>query len=136
MKRDHSPVASSPHLSPTSPAEARRRRKRETEEEALLEEMVRTILMREGRVQGDQAEEQRGEVEAERGIPMDLLALWDKEEERRSAGRGRSPLPRAQAPPMFNDELWDHQWYMHDTRGSERMLPEINLHVSEAFRFG
>ena len=29
----------------------------------------------------------------------------------------------------FNDELWDHQWYLHDTRTNLRALPDISLHV-------
>ena len=29
----------------------------------------------------------------------------------------------------FNDELWDHQWYLHDTRTNLRGLPDISLHV-------
>ena len=40
----------------------------------------------------------------------------------------RPSKPEAQ-DETFNDELWDHQWYLHDTRTSLRALPDISLHV-------
>ena len=37
---------------------------------------------------------------------------------------------------MFNDELWDHQWYLHDTRYLTTSLPDISLHVEPVWRSG
>ncbi|CAB4064560.1 PCSK1 [Lepeophtheirus salmonis] len=64
-----------------------------------------------------------------RGINMDILRIWD--EERRSK---LEDLP-LQATFIFNDELWDHQWYMQDTR-SRSSLPAIHLNVLPVYEMG
>ena len=48
--------------------------------------------------------------DGERGIPPDLLELWD-EEDKKNAEKAGTFLPQ-QKRGMFNDNLWDHQWYM------------------------
>ena len=42
----------------------------------------------------------------------------------------------ARKDDMFNDELWDHQWYLHDTRYLTQDLPDISLHVENVWREG
>ncbi len=54
-------------------------------------------------------EEDEGEDDEDdagrRGIPMDLLRLWDEED-------GREDEDDVNKNRLFNDELWGHQWYM------------------------
>ena len=45
--------------------------------------------------------------EQERGIPPELLKMWDEEE----AKYGNRSLPNPNNR-IFNDLFWDHQWYM------------------------
>lgn len=75
--------------------EARIRMKRSIvdDKEGQLMEMVRRVA---------------GLAEMERGIPPKLLQLWDEEEE---ASQNEEAPPRPKNH-YFNDELWDHQWYM------------------------
>ena len=58
----------------------------------------------------DPADKKRSNDDGERGIPPDLLDLWD-EEDRKNAEKDGKALPQ-QKRGMFNDNLWDHQWYM------------------------
>ncbi len=51
----------------------------------------------------------RGESDDLRGIPADLLALWDAEEKR----NGKYNVEPANTNDnMFNDLQWKDQWYM------------------------
>ena len=69
-------------------------------------------------------------------IPEELVELWKEEEELErfpihssfNTHLLRPSKPEAQ-DETFNDELWDHQWYLHDTRTNLRALPDISLHV-------
>ena len=45
-----------------------------------------------------------------KSIPEELLELWNEEE---AYDHPEGPRRKDE---MFNDELWDHQWYLHDTR--------------------
>ena len=65
-----------------------------------------------------------------KSIPDELVKLWREEEE---LDRPARPPPRDEA---FNDELWDHQWYLHDTRTSTRGLPDLSLHLEAAWGLG
>ncbi|XP_023333546.1 neuroendocrine convertase 1 isoform X2 [Eurytemora carolleeae] len=65
----------------------------------------------------------------EKSIPAELLELWREEE-----NYNKPELPK-QKKELFNDELWDHQWYLHDTR-SQAGLPDISLHVVGAWSRG
>ena len=69
----------------------------------------------------------------ERGIPPELLALWDEEDKKNAEKAGKS-LPQ-QKFGLFNDKLWDHQWYMQDTR-MRSDLPSINLEIVPVFEMG
>ena len=51
------------------------------------------------------------EDDARRGIPPDLLAMWDEEEAAVKAKHGEAVAPKPK-DRLFNDLLWDHQWYM------------------------
>ena len=53
----------------------------------------------------------RGESWWSRAIPADLLALW-REEAELEAGRGGRRGPVQDREQLWNDELWDHQWYL------------------------
>ena len=46
-----------------------------------------------------------------RGIPPDLLQLWEEEEAAVKAKHGETAAPEPKER-LFNDLLWDHQWYM------------------------
>ncbi|KAI9560352.1 hypothetical protein GHT06_014369 [Daphnia sinensis] len=41
----------------------------------------------------------------------------------------------AKSRRLFNDELWDHQWYMHDTR-TKAALPRLDLNVLPVYDMG
>jgi len=66
-----------------------------------------------------------------KSIPENLLQLWKEEE-----AYDGVEIPE-QVYDMFNDELWDHQWYLHDTRARlDTGLPDISLHVVNAWKMG
>jgi len=65
-----------------------------------------------------------------KSIPQELLDLWKEEE---ALDNPKAPVAKDE---MFNDELWDHQWYLHDTRYLSQNLPDISLHVEEVWRKG
>ena len=46
-----------------------------------------------------------------RGIPPDLLQMWEEEEAAVKAKHGEPVAPKPEER-LFNDLLWDHQWYM------------------------
>ena len=50
-----------------------------------------------------------------RGIPPDLLQLWEEEEAAVKAKHGEAAAPEPKER-LFNDLLWDHQWYMVSQR--------------------
>jgi proprotein convertase subtilisin/kexin type 1 len=56
--------------------------------------------------------------------------LWKEEE---ALDNPEQPVPKDE---MFNDELWDHQWYLHDTRYLSKNLPDISLHVEAVWKKG
>eukprot|EP00095_Tigriopus_kingsejongensis_P012220 maker-scaffold528_size145933-snap-gene-0.25 protein:Tk12220 transcript:maker-scaffold528_size145933-snap-gene-0.25-mRNA-1 annotation:"prohormone convertase 1" len=74
----------------------------------------------------------RTEKEDPRGIPARLLKIWEEEKAKYGAGDQLPPNP---GTSPFNDLLWDHQWYMQDTR-SRSDLPKINLNVLPVFEMG
>ena len=65
-----------------------------------------------------------------KSIPEDLIQLWQEE------AALDQPAEPAARDEMFNDELWDHQWYLHDTRYLTDNLPDISLHVEPVWRKG
>ena len=65
-----------------------------------------------------------------KSIPEDLIELWNEED-----AMDEVQMP-ARKDDMFNDELWDHQWYLHDTRYLTQDLPDISLHVENVWREG
>lgn len=65
-----------------------------------------------------------------KSIPEDLIELWQEE------AALDEPLQPVTRDEMFNDELWDHQWYLHDTRYLTDNLPDISLHVEPVWRRG
>jgi len=65
-----------------------------------------------------------------KSIPEELLKLWREEEALDNPG---IPITKDE---MFNDELWDHQWYLHDTRSLTKDLPDISLHVERVWKRG
>ena len=65
-----------------------------------------------------------------KSIPEELLELWKEEE---ALDNPEQPVAK---DDMFNDELWDHQWYLHDTRYLTKNLPDISLHVENVWRRG
>ena len=65
-----------------------------------------------------------------KSIPDDLIELWNEED-----AMDEVQMP-ARKDDMFNDELWDHQWYLHDTRYLTQDLPDISLHVENVWREG
>ena len=52
-----------------------------------------------------------GDDEMRRGIPPDLLQMWEEEEAAVKAKHGEPVAPKPEER-LFNDLLWDHQWYM------------------------
>ena len=56
-------------------------------------------------------EGENAEDNERRGIPPDLLQLWDEEEAAVKAKHGEAAAPEPKER-LFNDLLWDHQWYM------------------------
>ena len=69
-------------------------------------------------------------VDDKKSIPEELLALWEEEET-----LDRPTMPK-NSDGKFNDELWDHQWYLHDTRYLSDDLPDISLHVESVWNTG
>ena len=67
-----------------------------------------------------------------KSIPEELLELWNEEEEMDNNDK-TNLLTKDE---MFNDELWDHQWYLHDTRYLTNDLPDISLHVESVWNQG
>ena len=65
-----------------------------------------------------------------KSIPEDLIQLWQEE------AALDQPAEPAARDEMFNDELWDHQWYLHDTRYLTDNLPDISLHVEPVWASG
>ena len=65
-----------------------------------------------------------------KSIPEDLLELWNEEE---ALEHPEKPVKK---DDLFNDELWDHQWYLHDTRYLTDNLPDISLHVENVWKKG
>ena len=65
-----------------------------------------------------------------KSIPEELLELWNEEE---AYDHPEGPRRKDE---MFNDELWDHQWYLHDTRYLTDNLPDISLHVESIWKKG
>ena len=51
------------------------------------------------------------EDDERRGIPPDLLQMWEEEEAAVKAKHGEPVAPEPK-DRLFNDLLWDHQWYM------------------------
>ena len=70
------------------------------------------------------AEQQIARVRVKRGFLIDVQKIWS------------DPLERGKKEPFpfddhtFNDELWKHQWYLHDTRNVPT-LPELDLKVRQ-----
>ena len=69
-------------------------------------------------------------VDDKKSIPEELLKLWEEEE---TLDKPEMPKTRDE---KFNDELWDHQWYLHDTRYLTDDLPDISLHVESVWSEG
>ncbi|XP_059081763.1 neuroendocrine convertase 1-like [Tigriopus californicus] len=106
----------------------RRKRQLDDNEEAAFLELVRRSML----VQSLDYTVPIYDVEDPRGIPPRLLKLWEEEEAKSGQDDELAPNPSSN---MFNDEFWDHQWYMQDTR-SRSSLPSINLNVLPVFDMG
>nr|CAI5863688.1 unnamed protein product [Callosobruchus analis] len=82
------------------------------------------------------AEEQKGKVRQKRDFLPQDPADWPKERVKRLEEDPRIfKRPISVLDNTFNDELWNQQWYLRDTR-SRTDLPKLDLNVLPVYREG
>ncbi|XP_047121260.1 neuroendocrine convertase 1-like [Schistocerca piceifrons] len=68
-------------------------------------------------------------------LAADARVLWAEQQFSKSrVKREDLPVPK-QSEMLFNDELWDQEWYLRDTR-TRPDLPKLDLHVLPVYAAG
>ncbi|KAI5643877.1 subtilase family domain-containing protein [Phthorimaea operculella] len=67
--------------------------------------------------------------------PDETILRVKRTEENNNTTKGRRLKRDVSGEPLFNDELWAHEWYLQDTRSMEN-LPRLDLNVLSVYAMG
>ncbi|XP_071450351.1 neuroendocrine convertase 1-like [Hetaerina americana] len=76
----------------------------------------------------------RDELQLTHKLIMDKRVMWAEQQFSKPRDK-RGYLERQETHNLFNDELWDHQWYLQDTR-TKYDMPKMDLHVIGVYKKG
>lgn len=75
---------------------------------------------------------------AKQRVKRDFVPLLDVSDIQKPASRRKRAdleVPSQRIERLFNDELWDQEWYLQDTR-TRPDLPKLDLHVLPLYKLG